>query len=539
MEDVRPERLPRPLPATVAALCGVLAAAAAIGSGQLVAALVEPRSAPLLAVGNTAIDLTPEPVKQFAIRAFGESDKTALLAGMGVVLLVFAVLAGLVSRRGPRPGSVLVAAFGIVGLAAVLARPDVGVLGVLAPVVATAAGVWVFRWLHGAAADADAERDASGGARSGDEPGSDRETESGGERGPGRRRFLVSSVAVAAGAGVAGGLGSLTTGGRSGGSPAAQQAIGRALNAPPAQPVPAGADFRADGTPTFITPNRDFYRVDTALSVPSVDLDSWRLRVHGMVDRELDLGFADLARFPRVTRTITMTCVSNEVGGPYISTAEFTGVPIRDVLLAAGVRPGAEQVFSTSADGFTAGTPTDALLEAERGALLAFGMNGEPLPARHGYPVRMVTPGLYGYVSATKWLTDLELTTFAKPAYWIERGWGQRGPIKLQSRIDRPSGFAKVPAGRNAVAGIAWAQTIGIDAVEVRVDGGPWLPAQLSTEVNDQTWRMWRADVDLAPGGHTVECRATDRNGQVQTPRRASVLPDGATGWHSVFCTAN
>ncbi|MFR9729761.1 molybdopterin-dependent oxidoreductase [Saccharopolyspora sp. MS10] len=499
---------PRP---AAAASCGLLATATALGTGHLAAALFEPRSSPVVAVGNAAIDRTPEAVKQFAIATFGEADKTALLVGMSLVIAVLAITAGLLSRRSPLPGSAIIGAFGLLGIVAVFSRPDLGALAVLAPAVATLAGVASFRLLHRAATR---PRDTA----------------------TGRRRFLTTAAALATTAGVTAATGTLLTSGR--GADNSRRTIARALTTARPRPLPPGTDFADAGTPTFLTPNSDFYRVDTALTVPRVDLADWRLRVHGMVDRELDLDFAALTRYPQTTSTITMTCVSNEVGGPYVSTSQFTGILIRDVLLQAGVRPGADQVFSTSTDGFTAGTPTEALLDPRRGALLAYGMNGQPLPDEHGFPVRMVTPGLYGYVSATKWLTDLELTTFDKPAYWVQRGWGRLAPIKVQSRIDSPSGFARVPAGRTTIAGTAWAQPIGIDRVEVRVDGGPWQDARLSADVNPSTWRMWRAEVELTPGGHTIECRATDRAGTTQTPRRAPVLPDGATGWHSVFCTA-
>jgi hypothetical protein len=234
-----------------------------------------------------------------------------------------------------------------------------------------------------------------------------------------------------------------------------------------------------------------------------------------------------------------MTCVSNPVGGDLISTANFIGVELRDILLEAGIQPGAEQLFSTSIDGWTAGTPVDVVLEPDRGALLAIGMNGEPLPPEHGFPVRMVVPGLYGFVSATKWITDMEVTTFgAAQAYWLQRGWSQRAPIKTQTRIDFPRGFGSVPAGRVTVAGIAWAQHTGVDRVEVRMDGGPWQQAELSTEVSADTWRMWTAEFQLAPGSHTVQTRATDRRGVVQTETRADPVPDGATGWPAVIFTA-
>jgi DMSO/TMAO reductase YedYZ molybdopterin-dependent catalytic subunit len=235
-----------------------------------------------------------------------------------------------------------------------------------------------------------------------------------------------------------------------------------------------------------------------------------------------------------VEETVTLTCVSNEVGGPYISTANFVGIRIGDVLREAGVKAGADQLFSTSDDGFTAGSPLDYVLE--RG-LIAIGMNGQPLPAEHGFPARLVVPGLYGYVSATKWVTDLNVTTFAKEqGYWIPRGWAARAPIKTMSRIDRPRRTGRVH-GRTVVAGTAWAQPKGVAKVEVRADGGPWQEAQLGADVSDSTWRMWRIEMDLGPGSHTVECRATDKSGHTQDQARLDPVPDGATGWHSVTFT--
>ena len=302
--------------------------------------------------------------------------------------------------------------------------------------------------------------------------------------------------------------------------------------------IPAGAAFPELGTPTFLTPNPEFYRIDVALRIPSQAADDWSMRIHGMVDNEITLTFDDLLNRPLVERTITMTCVSNPVGGNLISTANFIGVELRDILLEAGIRPGADQLYATSTDGWYTGTPTDVVMEQDRGALLAIGMNGEALPPEHGFPVRMVVPGLYGYVSATKWISDLEVTTFgAKPGYWLERGWAERAPIKTQSRIDTPRGFASVPAGRVTVAGIAWSQPTGLGAVEVRMDGGAWQEAELSTEVNYDTWRMWRTDFELAPGSHTVQTRATDRAGRTQTESRADPIPDGASGWPATIFT--
>ncbi|QFZ23590.1 molybdopterin-dependent oxidoreductase [Saccharothrix syringae] len=487
-----------------AALVGLLGVAAALVAGHLVAALVGPPASPLLAVGSTAIDLTPAWLKDFAVRTFGTYDKLVLLLGMAVVLAAAAVAAGLLSRRSALPGTVLAVVLGLLGVAAVLYRPDLGQLGVLAPVASLVVGVVVFRSLHA------------------------RAPEDGG-----RRAFL----AIAGASVVAGLAGQLL--GRRVDVEASRRAVGDLTPARPAPAVPAGADFAAEGTPSFITPTRDFYRVDVALSVPRVRAEDWVLRVHGLVDRELNLRYEDLRRRDLVERTVTMTCVSNEVGGPYISTANFVGVPLRDVLLEAGVRPGADQLFSTSVDGWTAGSPVDVVLEEDRGALIALGMNGEPLPLEHGFPARLVVPGLYGYVSATKWVTDLELTTFAaRRGYWLDRGWAQRAPIKTMSRIDSPKGLATV-SGPVVVTGVAWAQPTGVAKVEVRADGGPWRTARLADEVSGSTWRMWRVELDLAPGGHTVEVRATDRSGFTQPQARVAPVPDGATGWHSIFFTVS
>jgi DMSO/TMAO reductase YedYZ molybdopterin-dependent catalytic subunit len=390
---------------------------------------------------------------------------------------------------------------------------------VIAPLASLAAGVGAFGWLHRMARAAEIPR-------SDPAPAHD----------PSRRRFLVSSAGVAVGAGVLGGGGELLA--RRVDIEASRAAVGALTPQSPAPAIPRGADYASIGTPRFLTSNADFYRIDTALTLPRLRAQDWRLRIHGLVDRELVLTYDDIRSRPLVERTITMTCVSNEIGGSYISTANFVGVPLRDLLIQAGVKPGADQLFSTSVDAWTAGTPVGTLLDPNRGALLAIGMNGEPLPIEHGFPARMVVPGLYGFVSATKWVVDMELTTFdAKQSYWLQRGWGQQAPIKVQSRIDVPRGFATLPAGTVTLAGIAWAQPTGISKVEVRLDGGPWQQAQLSTEVNTHTWRMWRLDVDLTSGDHLAEVRATDRTGRTQPEQRVPPIPDGATGWHSTTFT--
>jgi hypothetical protein len=293
---------------------------------------------------------------------------------------------------------------------------------------------------------------------------------------------------------------------------------------------------------SFVTGNADFYRIDTALSVPQLDRAAWKLRIHGMVDREVPFGFDELARFDVVEKVVTLTCVSNPVGGNLISNAVWTGYRVRDLLAAAGVQPDADMVLSTSSDGFTAGTPVEALTD-DRDALLAITMNGEPLPTEHGYPARLVVPGLYGYVSATKWVVDLEVTRFDRAeAYWTKLGWAARGPIKTESRIDVPRSGQDVPRGPVTFGGVAWAQNRGVRAVEVRIDPpsgqGAWQPADLGQSYSNDTWRLWSVRWQATePGRHTITVRATDNTGAVQTEQYADVIPDGATGWHAVDFT--
>ncbi len=308
----------------------------------------------------------------------------------------------------------------------------------------------------------------------------------------------------------------------------------------PAAPVPPGAGLPVPGISRFLTPNRDFYRVDTALVVPRVDADTWRLRIHGEgVSRPLELDLRELLARPLVEHDISLTCVSNEVGGPYAGNARWLGVRLADLLHEAGVRPPsqggpADQLVARSVDGMTLGTPVETVMDG-REALLAVGMNGEPLPFAHGFPVRMVVPGLYGYVSACKWLRELRLTTFdAYDAYWVRRGWAARAPVKTQSRIDTPRASAEPLAGRVAVAGVAWALHRGIIRVEVRVDGGPWQEARLADADGVDTWRLWSWPWVAAPGRHTLQVRATDGTGAVQTEVRRPTVPDGATGLHTV-----
>ncbi len=511
------------IPRAVAALLGLLAVGAALGVGHLVAGIVSPVSSPYFAVGDTVIRFSPQFLTEFAKHTFGTADKPVLLSGMGVVIAIVAALGGIASRHRPGPGLTVVAVLGTLGTLAVIFAPVFAPLDLVAPIGSLIVGLAVFAGLHALAQRRyDTSPDAGLGVS--------------------RRTLLIgSSAAVGLVSLGAAGVGQLLGGTAGGDSRAAVTAqLARARLAERAPAIPAGADFAGLGTPTFVTSNPNFYRIDTALRIPSQAAADWSMRIHGMVGNETTLTFDDLLSRRLVERTITMTCVSNPIGGDLVSTANFVGVELRDILLEARIAPGADQIYTRSLDGWYTGTPTDVVMEADRGALLVIGMNGEALPPEHGFPVRMIVPGLYGYVSACKWISDMELTSFADPSrkgYWLERGWAQKAPIKTMSRIDLPKPFASVPAGSVTLAGIAWAQHTGIDRVEVRLDGGPWQPAQLSTEVNRNTWRMWHLDVSLAAGGHVLQSRAVDRSGTPQTDLLADPIPDGASGYPSIRFT--
>ena len=508
-ESTPASRLPRGRAVAVA----VVSLISALGVGHFVAGFVGLGASPYFAVGNWVRDSSPHAVVEWAKDTFGTADKTVLFIGVTVVILGLTVAAGLLSRTRPTPGLIIAAAQGVLGFVAVLTRPDLGQLAIAAPAASMVVGLVVFNWLHGKAWPVEQDRDS-------------------------RRAFLRASAGAVVGAGALGAIGQLV--GSRVDVEQSRAAIGELRVASPAPKLPANADFAANGTARFITSNRDFYRIDTALTLPRVAAEDWRLRIHGLVDKTVEYTFGDIRDRRLIERPVTLACVSNEVGGGLISNANWIGVPLRELLFEAGVKPGADQLFSTSTDGFTAGTPVDALLDPNRGAMLAIGMNGEPLPQEHGFPARMVVPGLYGYVSATKWVVDMEVTTFAdKQGYWIPRGWSAKGPIKTQSRIDSPRDGFVLAKGRNTIAGIAWAQTIGVREVQVRVDDGEWHPAELSTEVGLNTWRMWRVTLDLKQGERTIQVRATDNHGYTQTEDEAPPAPDGATGWHTVHVSVH
>jgi DMSO/TMAO reductase YedYZ molybdopterin-dependent catalytic subunit len=546
----------RRAPSWAAALIGLVAGAVAIGVSLPAAALVKTSAFPVVAVGDAAVDLAPAWLKEWAIRTFGENDKTVLLTGVLVVLAAVAAATGILAVRGLRYGLACLAAFGAVGLLAVLTRPDADPGDAVPALLGVAAGMFALsRLLRRALVPAPPHPAPQSETGPRPEPGTAPQAEAGpqpverhGTPGPAvmragedlrsfdRRGLLTAALGGVAVAGIGGAAGRLLSGGAE--VDAARGGVALPRPAVPARPVPAGSDLKISGLSPFFTPNHDFYRVDTALLVPKVDPRDWTLTITGMVDRPVELTFADLMRRPLVEADVTLCCVSNEVGGPYIGNARWLGVRLADVLREAGVHAGADMLLSTSTDGWTCGTPADVVLDG-RQALLAVAMNGETLPVDHGFPARLVVPGLYGYVSATKWVTEIKVTRFDRDeAYWTPRGWSAKGPIKTQSRIDLPKPGVSLPPGRTVIAGVAWAQHKGVDAVEVRVDGGPWRRARLAEAPTADTWRQWVLDDwDATAGEHTIEVRATDATGHTQTAERAPVAPDGATGLHAVTVT--
>lgn len=505
------------------ALAGIVSAAVFLAVAELLSVLFARGGSPLLAVGSFVIDIVPQPFKEFAIATFGEYDKIALLVGLGLAVVIASAIAGVLELVRPPLGAIALGIAGVLSVAAVVTRAGATAISWLPSVAGTVAGAALIivlgrmlrAWRSASVAQSDPAIVPAGVAR---------------------RRFLLIGGLAAAGAVVVG-VGSRIAGATT----SSIAAIRRGLNLPAPRStvtVPAGAELDIEGISPLYTPNTDFYRVDTALTVPSVDPATWRLSVVGMVDTPLELTFDDLVGMGLDEYSVTLTCVSNEVGGDLVGTAKWWGVPIRDVLRAAGPAAGADMVLSRSVDGFTASTPLESLTDDGLDAILAVAMNGEPLPLEHGFPVRMVVPGLYGYVSATKWVTELKVTTFADDeAYWTPRGYSAQAPIKMSSRIDTPRPGNPVAAGRVPIAGVAWAQTVGIDRVEVSIDDGDWQVATLSTAVGADTWVQWYVDWDATPGTHYVMVRAVNAAGETQTQDRAPIAPDGSSGWQRTLVT--
>ncbi len=514
----------RPLPSRPqtrwAALCGVVAGLAGIGVSDLAARLITPAGSPLAAVGSVIIDLLPAGMVNFGKDFLGTADKPVLLAIIAVGVLALCGLGGAAELRRRGGGTAVLALVAVVGLLGVALGSGADVKAyvptlvgmLLAAILLSSLITRLRRWQPARVV-----------------PGP------GGAADPARRRFLVAT-ALWGGVAAAAAVGGRVLVGAANRVSDARRNLRLPAATTPAPAVPAGADLGIAGLGPYLTPNDDFYRIDTALQVPVIDPARWSITVTGLVEEEVTMTFDELVAQPLQEHVATLTCVSNEVGGTLIGNALWLGFPIRELLARARPRPGADMVLSRSQDGFTASTPLDVLQDPDRACLLAVGMNGEPLPLEHGFPVRMVVPGLYGYVSATKWVVQLRVTTFAEDAgYWTPLGWSERGPIKLSSRIDVPG--SSVAAGTVAVAGVAWAQHTGVGQVEVRVDDGPWARADLAETTGPDTWRQWKYAWDATPGDHRLTVRATDAQGRQQVEAEAPPAPDGATGYHTVRVT--
>jgi DMSO/TMAO reductase YedYZ molybdopterin-dependent catalytic subunit len=500
-----------------ARLAGVVAGLAGLAIAGLVAWAVAPAGSPVPAVGELIIRLLPAPLVNWGKETLGTADKPVLIAIIMVAVLALSGLAGQLERRRRYAGAAVFALIAVLGVVGVAARPGTAPSAYVPTFIGLLIGYMIlgtliaklWRWLpRRAAVEPDAPPSAA------------------------RRDFLAWTILMGAAAGVAAVAGSVL----SKAATAVTDARAKLRLPSPtraAAPVPAGAGLVVPGITPYVTPNAEFYRIDTSLQPPVIDQDKWRLTITGMVETEVAITYAELLAKPLVEHFTTLTCVSNEVGGDLAGNARWLGYPIRELLAQAKPVAGADMVLSMSDDGWTAGTPLAALTDPDREAILAVGMNGEPLPIEHGFPVRMVVPGLYGYVSATKWVVNLKVTTYEKDeAYWTPLGWSAKGPIKIASRIDVPT--RTVDAGTVAVAGVAWAQHTGISKVEVQVDQGPWQPAEIAETTGPDTWRQWKFAWPATPGEHRITVRATDANGTLQTAALAPPAPDGATGYHSI-----
>lgn len=501
-------------------LGGLATGLAGLATSYVAAAALTIRESPVVAVAEWIIRLTPGNVAETAIRLLEHLDKPALITGILLFLLVAFAVAGIQARHALWRGLLVFAALTLVGAVAVTSRTGAAPLDLVPLLVGFATWWGVLSWVagllhrHSPAIRADADPGATALSR---------------------RGVLLQLGAVVAASAALGVLGRLVGRGRR--QVEATRELVR-LDGVSNPVVPQTANVGLRGVTPWRTPNSEFYLIHTAITAPSIDPTSWRLRIHGMVDRELVVTYQDLLDRQLTEAWVTLNCVSNPVGGDLIGNAWWSGVRVAELLAEAGVRPGADAVLQTSQDGWTCGTPLAALTD-DRAAMLAVGMNGAALPIDHGFPVRTIVPGLYGFVSACKWVVDMEVSRFADfSAYWTDRGWAEQAPVKMSSRIDVPRSGASVPAGQIGIGGVAWAQHTGISGVEVSVDGGRWLPAMIGPVPTPDTWVQWKATVEVAPGDHRVRVRAIDEQGTVQTGVVRDVVPDGATGWDEVEFTA-
>ena len=498
-------------------MAGALAAGIALGISELIAGLITDAPSLVEGLGNWVIDHVPTPVKEWAIAVFGTNDKLVLLISIAVVTILIGAVVGFFARKRFWVAITVFTGFGAIAVLAALADPQVSFLDAAIPAtLAVVAGLASLRMLYNL--DDETVDEATGDSS--------------------KRKFLVGAGAVLGVAALAGTFGRVLIE-RAKRAVAGRDEVSLPSAAEPLPAVPDAANFEVSGLEPILVPNDDFYRIDTALSIPRIDLQEWTLSITGLVDQPYTIDFADLLDMRMIERDVTLSCVSNQVGGGLVGNARWLGVPLTEILDRAGVQDGAEQIVGRSVDEFTVGFPVESAYDG-REAMVAVGMNGEPLPFEHGFPARLVVAGLYGYVSATKWLSEIELTTWdGFDAYWVPRGWAKEAPIKTQSRIDTPTADNSIPTGNHMVAGVAWAPTRGIQRVEVQLgDETEWVEAQLSEPLSDNAWVQWMVEWNVAePGRYQLRCRATDGEGNTQTSEVRPPAPDGATGWHTRVVT--
>lgn len=523
MIDV-PDGRPDPQPKHYGLIAGALAASMSLAFGEVVAGFSDAIPGLVLAVGEWIVDITPGEIAARGIETAGTADKPILLWGISIVAIVVGALFGAASAKfGKRVGVAGFTAFGLFG-GFVVARNPISPAAAswfwALTAAALGASVLVFLLdrvdrptrLHTVAED----------------PTHPNAT---------RRAFLVWSAGAGAAALTTVGIGRGVRG------TSVAESARETITIPPTHAAGAPATAATGlgsltdapvGLSSFITPNSDFYRIDTALSIPQIDPASWKLSFTGLVDNPYELTYDDILAMDLEEHTVTLSCVSNEIGGNLVGNATWTGVPLTALLDRAGVQPEAGQIVGRSRDDWTAGFPTSVIGDG-RNALLAVGMNGEPLPVRHGFPARLVVAGLYGYVSAVKWIEEIHLTTWDEfDGFWIPRGWSKLGPMKTMSRIDVPKRSTKVQAGPTPVAGVAWAPTRGISKVEVSIDEGAWVESALGDTTTDESWVQWHTTWDASAGRHTISVRSYDEAGELQPIGPVGPRPNGAEGWHTI-----
>lgn len=486
--------LPPMGPAAGRALDGALAAASGLAAGEMLSGALEGARSPLTGVGKLTIDLTSPMVVDMTVATVEALDKPILRAAVAGEMIA----AGAASSSQPRRevASAAIAGVGLASGVAAAARPESATAPSLgAGVAAALAG--------GGTSELLARR-------------------------PSHRTRLLTAAVVSLAALAATALNAR----KRRGLVARRERVQLPAHSGPPTPLPAGAAFDVEGLSPLYTPPESFYVTDTQLPAPAVDPASWRLRVGGMVDRPLELTFDQLLALGPVELDATLVCVHNPAGGPRIGNARWLGVPVATLLEAAGVRDEAEQLVARAADGFTAGVPVEWIGNGST-AIVAVGMGGEPLPIDHGFPARLLVPGLWGADANTKWLTELELTTWdAVVDYWDRRGW-PRVPTAVRpgSRIDVPANRAIVAGGPITLAGVAWAPPVGVESVEVSLDGGEWRTAEISTEVAPTMWRHWRLVAEIEPGEHRARVRTVGR-ARRQSGDRQPPYATGSSGFH-------